>query len=85
MDDEQHFALNLGKTKAWYTVTLAHFEHWAKKSAVPWRTIKPHLTDTLEKARTLWPEALKDLPMDDVHKAKLNAHWAKLHSDFRIL
>ncbi|MCJ8272651.1 MAG: type II toxin-antitoxin system HipA family toxin [Psychrosphaera sp.] len=84
MDDEQHFALNLGKTKAWYTVTLAHFEHWATKSAVPWRTIKPHLADTLEKARTLWPEALKGLPMDDVHKVKLKAHWGKLDSDFRI-
>ena len=31
----------------------------------PWRAIRPHLLDTVDKARNLWPDALKDLPMDD--------------------
>jgi serine/threonine-protein kinase HipA len=38
----------------------------------------------MEKVRTLWPEALKDLPMDEDHKNILKAHWLKLQPDFRI-
>ena len=84
MDDERHYALNLGKTKDWYEVSYAHFEAWADRSGIPWRVIKPHLNDTIEKARSLWPEAIKTLPMNDVHKKKLQDHWGKLQNDFRI-
>ena len=83
-DNETQFALNLGKTKEWFTVTLVNFQYWANKSGIPWRALKPHIDDTMEKARTLWPEALKDLPMDEEHKNKLKAHWLKLQADFRI-
>lgn len=38
----------------------------------------------MEKARSLWPEALKNLPIDEEHKEKLKAHWHKLQTDFRI-
>lgn len=51
---------------------------------VPWRAIKPHLDDTLNKARELWPEALKTLPMAEQHKTGLKAHWGNLHHDFKI-
>ncbi len=84
INSETKFALNLGKTKEWYSVTTDHFQSWANKSGIPWRAIKPHIDDTMEKARTLWPEALKNLPMDAAHKAKLKAHWLKLQTDFRI-
>ena len=84
IDNEKEYALNLGKTKKWYSVTEDHFQYWADKSGIPWRAIKPHIDDTMDKARTLWPEALKNLPMDEMHKNKLKAHWLKLHSDFRI-
>jgi len=84
MDDEKKYALNLGKTKEWYSVTIKNFEYWADKSGIPWRAIKPHIDDTMEKVRALWPEALKDLPMDEKHKEKLKAHWLKLQTDFRI-
>lgn len=84
MDGEIKYALNLGKTKEWYSVTMENFESWADKSGIPWRAIKPHIDDTMEKARSLWPEALKNLPMDDEHKEKLKAHWLKLQVDFRI-
>jgi serine/threonine-protein kinase HipA len=84
MDDEKHYALNLGKNKDWHKASLAHFEAWAKKANIPWRVIKPHLDDTLEKARGIWPKALKDLPMNKAHKQKLVEHWSKLHVDFRI-
>ncbi|MDO8825959.1 type II toxin-antitoxin system HipA family toxin [Methylophaga sp.] len=84
MEDEVKFALNLGKTKEWYKVSLAHFEDWATKAGIPWRTIKPHLGDVMEKARASWPQALSDLPMDDEHKAKLREHWISLHEDFKI-
>lgn len=30
------------------------------------------------------PEALKELPMDDEHKAELREHWRNLHIDVRI-
>lgn len=84
IDGETKFALNLGQTKAWYEVTMHHFQVWAEKSAIPWRVIKPHLDDTLEKARTLWPSALQELPMDAAHQAKLKAHWQQLQIDFCI-
>lgn len=84
IEHETQYALNLGKTKEWYTVTMANFEAWAVKSGIPWRAIKPHLEDTLSKARKLWPEALNALPMYDAHKEGLVAHWGRLQEDFRI-
>ncbi len=84
IDNEKHFALNLGKTKNWYDVSYAHFKFWADKSDIPWRVIKPHLDDALDKAKTLWPTAINDLPMNDDHKLQLKAHWGKLHKDFRF-
>lgn len=84
IDNEKHFALNLGKNKDWYKVSYDHFAAWAEKSKIPWRVIKPHLNDTIEKARSLWPTAIKDLPMNEIHKKKLQEHWSKLQSDFRI-
>lgn len=82
--DERQFALNLGKTKDWYVVSYAHFESWANKVGVPWRAIKPHLDDTLTKARSLWFDELKSLPMNEGHKKKLIIHWSNLHDDFKI-
>jgi serine/threonine-protein kinase HipA len=82
---EKKYALNLGKTKEWYKVTMAHFEHWATKADIPWRAVKPHLDDTMEKARALWPDALKDLPMDDGHKKGLIKHWQKLQPEFQLM
>lgn len=84
MGDERSFALNLGINQDWYNATFAQFEYWANKSDIPWRAIRPHLLDTLDKARSTWPAALKDLPMDETHKAGLIEHWQSLHSDFRI-
>ena len=84
IENETQYALNLGKTKQWYVVSLAHFQSWSKKSGIPWRAVKPHLDDTLSKARELWPEALKALPMNNAHKDSLIAHWSKLHDNFKI-
>jgi serine/threonine-protein kinase HipA len=84
LENERQYALNLGKTKEWYDVTYENFEAWAKRAGVPWRAIKPHLDDALEKARSLWPEKLNELPMNEEHKEKLRTHWANLQKDFRI-
>ena len=84
MENEAQLALNMAKTKEWRTITYAHFEAWANKTTIPWRAIKSHLDDTLNKARTLWPQALKDLPMDEAHKLQLRTHWKSLQMDFRI-
>jgi len=84
IENEQHFALNLGKNKGWYKASLEHFEAWAKKADIPWRAIKPQLKDTLEKARSLWPKALQDLPMNEGHKESLTAHWGRLDRDFKF-
>src|SRR5690606_21241822 len=84
MEDEREFALNLAATKQWYDTDFSHFKRWAEKSDIPWRAILPHLNDTLEKARSLWPEALKGLPMNEEHKQKLKEHWSRLQHDFRI-
>ncbi len=82
--NEKQYALNLGKTKQWYDVSYANFEVWAKRSGVPWRAIKPHLDDTMDKARSLWPQGIQDLPMNGAHKDTLQVHWGALHKDFRI-
>ena len=84
IEGEKEYALNLGKTKQWYQVTLDHFETWARKADIPWRAIKPHLEDTMLKARDLWPNALAELPMDEAHKEKLRIHWQSLQKDFRV-
>jgi serine/threonine-protein kinase HipA len=84
IEGEKEYALNLGKTKQWYQVTLDHFETWARKADIPWRAIKPHLDDTMDKARRLWPMALAELPMDEAHKEKLKIHWQSLQKDFRV-
>lgn len=84
MGDEREFALNLGKGKAWYQASMDQFEYWADKANIPWRAIKPQLLDTMDKARSLWPAALKELPMDESHKAGLTEHWQALHPDFRL-
>jgi len=84
MNGEIKYALNLGKTKEWYSVTTSNFKSWTEKAGIPWRAIKPHLDDTMEKARSLWPDALKDLPMEEEQKEKLKSHWLKLQGDFRI-
>lgn len=84
IDGERNFALNLGKTKDWYDVSLANFQSWADRAEIPWRVIKPHLDDVMEKARNLWREAIKDLPMNEAHKQKMKDHWSNLHEDFRI-
>ncbi len=84
IDEEKEYALNLGKTKKWFSVTEEIFQHWANRSGIPWRVLKPHINDTMEKVRAIWPKALKDLPMDEEHKDKLRAHWLKLQADFKI-
>ncbi|MFT7287894.1 MAG: serine/threonine-protein kinase HipA [Halieaceae bacterium] len=84
MGDEKEFALNLGKDKDWYRSSLSQFEYWAGKAGIPWRAIKPHLADTLERARDLWPKALSELPMQDSHKHGLREHWGNLPKEFQI-
>ncbi|MBL4864873.1 MAG: type II toxin-antitoxin system HipA family toxin [Pseudomonadales bacterium] len=83
-DGETKFALNLAKTKDWYEVSMSNFQTWAEGSEIPWRVIKPHLNDTMEKARSLWPKALEDLPMEEAHKQQLVKHWERLQPEFRI-
>lgn len=84
IEDEKKYALNLGETKEWYAVTAANFQAWADRAEIPWRAIKPHLADVMEKARSLWPDVLKGLPMDETHKNGLKTHWGSLQQDFRI-
>lgn len=85
MESERQYALNLAGNKDWYLTTMNHFEHWASGLDVPWRLIKSHLNDTLDRARTLWPVALNDLPMAELHKTALRRHWRGLVTDFRIV
>lgn len=84
IEDKQEYALNLAKTKRWDLATMTRFQAWAEKAGIPWRAIKPHLTDTMEKARELWPKALQELPMSEPHKSRLKKHWGSLQPDFRI-
>lgn len=82
--DEQEAALNLGGSKQWYEMGMEHFEAWSKQVGVPWRAVRPHLEDVLDRARTLWPQALDESPMVPEHKRMLTQHWQTLRADFRI-
>ncbi len=84
MENERHSALKLAGNKDWYSTSMEHFDHWAKNLGIPRRLIRAHLQDTLDKARTLWPSALKNLPITDPHQAALRQHWRQLDPDFRI-
>lgn len=84
IEGEKRYALNLGKTKDWYDVSYVNFQAWAEQSGIPWRAIKPHLDDVMQKARSLWPDAIKELPMNKEHKRRLREHWGTLQEGFRI-
>ncbi len=75
---EKEQAMNLGGTKEWYTLEFSHFESWSRAVGVPWRAIRPHLLDVLERARTLWPAYLEQAPMLETHKLLLKHHWKNL-------
>jgi len=81
---ESQISLNLGGNKDWYAMNMGHFEAWAKSVGVPWRAIKPHIDDVMEKARSLWPNYLQTAPMNAGHQTALQAHWRRLHLDFAL-
>ncbi len=82
---ETGIALNLGKEKKWYSISLQTFQTWSERTGVPWPAIKVHLLDALAAARDLWPGMLQDLPMHDLHKEVLRSHWSRLSADFKLL
>ena len=84
VNNEKEFALNLAKTKNWFEVSKEHFHYLGNKLGVPEKLIELSLNETIDQARSLWPHALKELPMHAEHKKHLQAHWKKLHKDFRI-
>ena len=84
IDGERNYALNLGNTRDWYEVSMAHFQSWCDRAEIPWRVIKPHLEDVMDRARNLWRKAIEDLPMNEMYKKKLKSHWENLHEDFQI-
>lgn len=81
---ETQAALNMGESKDWYKLEWQHFQRWAKKVGISWALIETSLYDTLERARTLWPAALQELPMLDAHKTALHAHWQRLNPAWRM-
>lgn len=84
IENERRFALNLARTQDWYEIQWHHFQSWAERADIPWRAIKPHLEDTLDKARSLWPQQLATLPMAEPQKNGLVEHWRHLQPDLRI-
>lgn len=82
--DETQFALNLGKTKNWYDVSMEHFKAWADHADIPWRPVLYNLRAVMETVRSEWPQALTDSPMAEEQKAVLRRHWLELHEDFRV-
>ena len=82
--DESEAALNMAKEKRWSMISMQTFERWAERVGIPWPAVRVHLADATDKARTLWPELLKNLPMAEDHKAVLRRHWAALSPDFRL-
>ncbi len=82
---ETGIALNLGKQKKWYSISLKAFQTWSERIGVPWPAVKVHLLDALTAARDLWPGMLQNLPMHELHKEVLRSHWSRLSADFKLL
>lgn len=82
--DESQYALTMSQTRNWYEASFEHFKRWAEYGHIRWRLVFNNLTVALDKARTLWPEALDSSVMTENQKAVLRAHWKPLHPDFRI-
>ena len=83
-EGEKGSALKLGGAGEWHSASMGDFEDWAKKADIPWKAIKPHLDDAMDRARAQWPDALGGMPMDDEHKRELSGHWSRLGPDFRL-
>jgi serine/threonine-protein kinase HipA len=81
---EAQISLNLGGNKDWYAMNMGHFEAWTQSIGAPWRAIRPHIDDAMEKARSLWPNYLQTAPMNVEHKAALQTHWRRMHPDFAL-
>ncbi|QJW57753.1 Serine/threonine-protein kinase toxin HipA [Serratia plymuthica] len=81
---ESEVALNMAREKRWAMISMQTFEHWAERVGIPWPAIRVHLLDAIDKARTLWPGLLENLPMVAEHQSVLRQHWASLSSDFRL-
>ena len=84
VEGETEFALNMAKNKNWYQVNMTSFETWSNRVGMPWQAIKVHLIDVMDRARSLWPELLEELPMHQEHKDVLKSHWSQLHDDFKL-
>ncbi|ANS41047.1 type II toxin-antitoxin system HipA family toxin [Serratia inhibens] len=81
---ESEVALNMAREKRWAMISMQTFERWAERVGIPWPAIRVHLLDAIDKARTLWPDLLENLPMVAEHQSVLRQHWASLSSDFRL-
>lgn len=81
---ETDLALNMGKEKNWYAMTIEHFQLWAERVGVPWPAVRVHLLDARDRAREHWPAMLSALPMAEEHKRVLRIHWQTLSEDFRL-
>ncbi|UNK27643.1 type II toxin-antitoxin system HipA family toxin [Serratia plymuthica] len=81
---ESEVALNMAREKRWAMISMQTFERWAERVGIPWPAIRVHLLDAIDKARTLWPGLLENLPMVAEHQSVLRQHWASLSSDFRL-
>jgi len=81
---ESEVALNMAREKRWAMISMQTFERWTERVGIPWPAIRVHLLDAIDKARTLWPGLLENLPMVAEHQSVLRQHWASLSSDFRL-
>jgi serine/threonine-protein kinase HipA len=81
---ERQISLNLAGNKDWYVMDMGHFQAWVETVGVPWKAIRPHLDDVMEKARNLWPTYLRESPMNEEHKKSLREHLGRLQPVFRI-
>jgi len=70
--------LAIGGCSDWYSLDFSHFAEWGRAVSMPWRVLRPQLLDTVERARTLWPQVLEAAPMLETHKLLLRHHWKNL-------
>jgi len=75
---DDHLALNLAGEKKFSAIGETHFRKLAKRIGARESFVLETARQTAQKARSIWPDLLRNLPLPEPMREKLREHWAML-------
>lgn len=76
--------LNMAKQKYFYDINMETFRYFAKRINAPEALVLNAVNRVVEKAKSIWPEKIKQLPLTENQLSALKGHSAKLQFPFNI-